>query len=90
VPEITPVTPQSSTKVTPSFEESLEALHNIVSQLETGSLPLDETIEKFKEGSRLAAECKRQIEEAELRVTELAMESSSEPASFPIPNDEIR
>jgi exodeoxyribonuclease VII small subunit len=62
-----------------SFEESLEALHQIVAQLEMGSLPLDETIDKFKEGSLLAAECLRKIQEAELRVTELSMGPSTEP-----------
>lgn len=64
-----------------SFEEALEALHQIVEQLETESTPLNETIEMFKEGSRLAAECLRQLEEAELRVTELTMESSADPVS---------
>ncbi len=59
-----------------TFEESLEALHQIVAQLETESLSLDDTIRKFREGSVLAAECLRQIDEAELRVTELAMETS--------------
>lgn len=70
----------------PSFEESLEALHQIVAQLEMGALPLDDTIERFKEGSRLAAECLRQIEEAELRVTTLAMESAV--GSAPPPNSD--
>ncbi len=71
-----PSTSLHETGSTRTFEESLEALHQIVAQLETGSLSLDDTIRKFREGSVLAAECLRQIDEAELRVTELSMEST--------------
>ncbi len=73
--------------MTGTFEESLEELHHIVAQLETGSLPLEETIEKFKHGSQLATECLRQITEAELRVTELAMESAAEQSSLLLPDE---
>lgn len=76
-----------SSNATGSFEESLEALHQIVAQLEAGSLPLDETIEKFKEGTQLATACLRQLTEAELRVTELAMESSTEQSSLSVPDE---
>lgn len=74
-------TSQKATEA-PSFEESLEALHQIVAQLETGSLSLDDTIRKFREGSELAAKCLRQLDEAELRVTELTMEASLRPADM--------
>ena len=73
-----------------SFEASLEALHRIVSELETGSLTLDDTIRKFQEGSALAAECLRRIESAELRVTELttATDGASSPM-VPAPDDRV-
>ena len=79
-----PSPPASSHDATtaPTFEESLEALHQIVAQLETGSLALDDTIRKFREGSELAARCLRQLDEAELRVTELTMEASLHPADM--------
>jgi len=75
------------TTVTRSFEESLEALHQIVAELETDSLALDETIRKYKEGSELAAECLRRIAEAELRVTELTIEADSPSSSSPALTD---
>ena len=74
----------------PSFEDSLEALHRIVSELETGALTLDDTIRKFQEGSALAAECLRRIESAELRVTELMTGADAvSPAIAPKPEDRV-
>ncbi len=85
--ETSPPRNPSSFTAPGSFEELLEALHHIVAQLEAGSLPLDETIEKFKEGSQLATACLRQVTEAELRITELAMEASSEQSSLRLPDE---
>ena len=42
-----------------SFEENLENLENIVKKLENGDIPLDEAIEKFNEGMKLANECNK-------------------------------
>lgn len=84
--------PQADTGATPetarSFEDALEALHRIVTELETGSLTLDDTISKFQEGSALAAECLRRIEIAELRVTELATAADDVSGSVTSPRDE--
>lgn len=62
-----------------SFESSLERLHEIIIQLESGDLSLDETIARFQEGSVLAQQCMRMIDAAELKVTELAPDMSSGP-----------
>jgi exodeoxyribonuclease VII small subunit len=51
-----------------SFEESLTKLEEIVKQLERGDLALEDAVRLFEEGSRLSAECRRQLEEAESRV----------------------
>lgn len=51
-----------------TFEESLEKLNEIVSNLESGKLSLEESLEKFKEGVALSAECKKRLEEAKLVV----------------------
>ena len=62
--------PESETP-TPSFEDTLLALQGIVEQLEAGNLPLAETVRKFEQGSRLADQARRQLAEAELRITVL-------------------
>lgn len=51
-----------------SFEESLTKLEEIVAQLERGDLPLEDSVRMFEEGSRLSAECRKQLEQAEGKV----------------------
>jgi exodeoxyribonuclease VII small subunit len=55
-----------------SFEDALTMLQDVVVDLESGSLTLDETIERFRQGTELASHCQALIAEAELRITELA------------------
>lgn len=56
----------------PSFEESLDQIRNIVTELEGGQLSLEESIEKFRDGSRLIEHTRKLIADAELRITELS------------------
>jgi exodeoxyribonuclease VII small subunit len=51
-----------------TFEESLERIRAIVDDLEGGELSLDDSIEKFREGSALLGHARKLISEAELRV----------------------
>lgn len=51
-----------------SFEESLTKLEEIVAQLERGDLALEESVRLFEDGARLAAECRKQLEDAEGKV----------------------
>jgi exodeoxyribonuclease VII small subunit len=51
-----------------SFEESLTKLEEIVGRLERGDLPLEDSVRLFEEGTRLSAECRKQLEEAEGKV----------------------
>lgn len=58
-------------KKTEQFEESLKKLQAIVEKLERGDLPLEESMESFAEGVRLAQYCHQKLEEAESRVQTL-------------------
>jgi exodeoxyribonuclease VII small subunit len=51
-----------------SFEESLTKLEDIVARLERGDLSLEDSVRLFEEGTRLSAECRKQLEEAEGKV----------------------
>lgn len=51
-----------------TFEDTLDRLNKIVSELESGNLTLEESLEKFKEGITLSGECKKKLEEAKLVV----------------------
>lgn len=54
-----------------SFEESLTKLEEIVAQLERGDLALEESVRLFEEGTRLAAACRKHLEDAEGKVETL-------------------
>ena len=56
----------------PPFEEALERIREIVTKLESGSLTLEESIATYQEGSSLIEQCRRQIADAELRITQLS------------------
>jgi exodeoxyribonuclease VII small subunit len=51
-----------------TFEESLKKLETIVTQLEHGDLPLEDSVKLFEEGMQLSADCKKQLEDAEGKV----------------------
>lgn len=60
-----------------TFEALLERLHDIVTQLESGDLTLDDTLARFQEGSALAERCLQMIKAAELKVHELSTDTTS-------------
>ena len=53
------------------FEEALQKLETIVTQMEEGDLPLEETLKAFEEGVRLARFCASKLDEAERKVEKL-------------------
>lgn len=54
-----------------TFEEALARLEETVRKLEAGNLPLDEAVAIFEEGTRLARLCNKQLDAAELKVSQL-------------------
>lgn len=51
-----------------TFEASLEALEQIVRDLEQGDLPLEKSLELFEHGIRLSRECQERLSQAERRI----------------------
>ena len=51
-----------------SFEGNLERLKKIVDGLESGDIPLKESMNRFKEGTEIIKQCHKELEEAELKV----------------------
>ncbi|HEX9424440.1 MAG TPA: exodeoxyribonuclease VII small subunit [Pyrinomonadaceae bacterium] len=62
-----------------SFEASLEALEQIVHQLEGGDLPLEKSLELFEEGIRLSRQCQERLNQAERRIEVLLRDSQGRP-----------
>lgn len=54
-----------------SFEQNLELLEGIVSRLEEGNLPLDESLRLYEEGVAAYRHCNKMLADAELKVRKL-------------------
>ncbi|MGN1297174.1 MAG: exodeoxyribonuclease VII small subunit [Clostridia bacterium] len=52
-----------------SFEEKIEDLERIVTELENGDLSLDDSVSKFEQGIKISKECNKILEEAEKKIT---------------------
>ena len=52
-----------------SFEDLLDEIKEIVDTLETGKLPLDESIEKFERGASLIKECYLNLESVKKKIS---------------------
>jgi exodeoxyribonuclease VII small subunit len=50
------------------FEDALNKLEKVVSKLEEGDIPLEESLKLFEEGIRLSRFCNLKLDEAEKRV----------------------
>lgn len=51
-----------------SFEEALSRLEEIVNELESEEISLEDSIGLYEEGIKLSKICTRKLEEAELRI----------------------
>ncbi len=54
-----------------TFEEKMKELETIVSNLESGEVPLDLAINKFNDAMNLAKECSEELEQANETVNKL-------------------
>ena len=64
-----------------SIEKSLAELEKLVEELENGDLELDQALKKFEQGVKLSRECKKTLEETEMKIKILmdnALEATDE------------
>lgn len=60
------------------FEDRLERLEQIVARLEDDSVGLEEALELFEDGMRLAQACRERLAEVEQRVARLLEEAGAD------------
>jgi len=79
---------QASERQAPDAEETYDALvarlERVVGDLETGQLTLEQSIERFAEGVRLAKDASRKLDEAERRVEMLVRGAAGEDEAVPL------
>lgn len=61
-----------------NFEENMEKLEKIVTELEKGELNLDDSVKKFEEGINISKECNKILEDAEKKITILVKKEDGE------------
>ncbi len=66
-----------------TFEQSIKQLEQIVTELESGELPLEQAIKKFEEGMELSRFCSQKLEETERKITLLMQDSTGRPVEKP-------
>lgn len=71
-----------------SFEESVARLDEIVKHLESGDLPLSESLTMFEEGTKLIAECTKLLDEAEQKVVKLKKGADRSPIELSFEDNE--
>lgn len=65
------------------YDALVARLEKVVGELEGGALSLEQSIEKFAEGIRLAREASRKLDEAERRVEMLVKDEAGEAEAVP-------
>lgn len=62
-----------------SFEEAMRELEAVVSQLESGEVPLEESIKLYERGAALKAHCQHKLAEAEEKVAQITLDGDGNP-----------
>ncbi len=79
--ESEPITENASDISQMSFEQALAALEEIVQQLESGSVPLDRSIELYERGEALRKACQARLDSAQQRIERIVTDQSGAPSS---------
>ena len=63
-----------------SFEEALRALEGVVRQLESGEVPLDESINLYERGEELRKACQARLDAAQARIEKIVQGADGKPS----------
>ena len=66
-----------------SFEQALAELEQIVTRLESGQAPLEDSIRMYERGAALKAHCESRLDAARLRVEKIVMSAGGAPGVEP-------
>lgn len=64
-----------------TFEKAMEELEQIVQDLQSGNVPLDQAIAKYEEGKKKIEFCQKKLNAAEEKIRELDTTAESEASS---------
>ncbi len=61
-----------------SFEEAYKQLTELVKKMESGELPLAESVAAYEQGIKLKAYCEQMLKEAELKIETLKVSTTQQ------------
>ena len=61
-----------------SFERAMEELESIVTKLEGGKVPLEESVAIYERGESLKRRCEELLRQAEVRVEKITIDANGE------------
>jgi len=61
-------TEEQASEDKPNFENAMERLESVVESMESGETPLSDLVTRYEEGARLLKLCRKELEEAELKI----------------------
>lgn len=67
-----------------SFEEAYERLEAAIVALQDGKLPLEQALQQYQEGMKLAQHCNELLQQAELTVQQLSVGGSGTISVLPL------
>lgn len=69
------------------FEEALGALEDIVRNLESGDVSLEESIDIYTRGTQLKAHCEEMLKDASARIEKITKSSDGSLSSTPLDSE---
>ena len=64
-----------------TFEQALVALEEVVQQLESGNVPLDQSISLYERGEALRKLCQTRLDDAQARIEKIVTDAGGAAAS---------
>jgi exodeoxyribonuclease VII small subunit len=62
-----------------SFEEAMKELEDVVAKLESGNVPLEDSIRFYERGAALKDHCQKKLQEAEEKVAQISLDADGNP-----------
>jgi len=60
-----------------TFEQAIDQLNGIVSRIEQGQVPLQESLEQYEKGMKLIGYCRNILQDAEKRIEQISVQKES-------------
>ena len=76
-----------ATKKKLTFEEQLASVEALISQMESGGMPLEESLRRYEEGMKALAALEKELGEATQKITVLRQQMDGTEEEIPLEED---